>query len=330
MTNQTSKLPTSFAMTVRSIVSKIHIKKDSLEIAGTVVDLRGAPVLNVDDQLTRVLYAKLYAMLPAGDRAAQERSPASDPVHELEAIARASLGGVDWSWRVCDRSEAGSVLASRSGRLVQLDAGSWLRDSLHPEAIGILSTKLESSNGWTTLRFLMDGWQRGGSELRFYFNLCPAGVAPLAQTVLRDLLRFRIPFSFKVPSTSAGFRRPDAAVLYVERRTLHLVWQIIAKHYRSLADVARTCIPGFALAVGPGLGFAESPPSGYSFGWSRMQLVAAGIVTSVAASTRPTSRLLTARIGQAFLDGGYDLEDTYRNPHSQFPYRSIIGSQYQL
>ena len=113
--------------------------------------------------------------------------------------------------------------------------------------------------------------------VRLYWNVQESGVVELVRCVTRELNRFKIPFRFKCLTRAGLYMRNDAAVLYVAKRLYRVVAELLADSYQRLAGQLRTDTPLFSKPLAPGLGLAEDPGNGESFGSHRCRLVAEAV-----------------------------------------------------
>ena len=117
--------------------------------------------------------------------------------------------------------------------------------------------------------------------IRIYFNLSPAGAAAWVRMVSETLDRYQIPFTLKCLLHPAHFRRSDSAVLYVARSQLRTVWQVLLPKLAQLSDYLRTSVPMFAWPAAAGIGMADDPGNGESFGQHRVRLIAQALYALV-------------------------------------------------
>lgn len=117
-----------------------------------------------------------------------------------------------------------------------------------------------------------------GELARLYFNVGPEQAPALLNLLTLGLNRYFIPFSLKCPSSPSLYNRVDTLVLYPPRRYLPLVMDLLEQAVSVLSPLLRPGEPLFTRQLLPGLGGADDPGTGESFGQSRCRLVAAGIV----------------------------------------------------
>ena len=160
---------------------------------------------------------------------------------------------------------------------------------------------------------------QSGRQVRFYWNLAPQG-APAFLTALCALDRARIPFQMKVPLDPRGYARTDAGVLYLDDESVAASADIVAAAYDASRFALRAGVPLFARRLAPGLAFAESPPTGDSFGMHRCDLIAEGLVRAFErGAVAPGARAAVVR--ERLTEYGFDLGAFERNPGSRYPYR---------
>ncbi|WP_313537275.1 T3SS effector HopA1 family protein [Sphingomonas sp.] len=159
-----------------------------------------------------------------------------------------------------------------------------------------------------------------GRQVRFYWNLLPDGAAGLLAMLAARLDRRRLPFQAKVPSTVAGYDRADAGVLYCAAEDVACVIDIVLETQAALATWLRPDLPLFTRALAPGLGFAESPQGGESFGMARSRLLAEGLLQ--ARQGTDAIEAMRARLA------GYGLrfDALERNAGTAYPYPPPIAA----
>ncbi len=104
---------------------------------------------------------------------------------------------------------------------------------------------------------------------RFYFNLAPGEVPGLLEWISTDLNRYRIPYRFKCLLQPALYDRRDPVVLYVAKRFVPAFLRLGGARKNSLEEKLRDGIPLFTKRMLRGLGAADEPGGGSSFGQSR-------------------------------------------------------------
>ena len=116
-----------------------------------------------------------------------------------------------------------------------------------------------------------------GRMMRVYFNIEEAGAAELVSAMTESLNAFLVPFRFKILDHHGAFTRADGSVLYCGRRYFGVVSRLLPRIVERVKHALRGAVPMFTKALYPGVGFAEDPGSGDSFGLSRSRLVTQAI-----------------------------------------------------
>ncbi len=109
--------------------------------------------------------------------------------------------------------------------------------------------------------------------LRFYWNLTPQGAINYIASLTRELNKRKIAFRTKILSSPADYSRTDSGVLYIDSSQLESVLPAIEAVYADLRPLLKSSVPLFVKQVYPGVGFAEDPRNGMSFGISRSSLI---------------------------------------------------------
>jgi HopA1 effector protein family len=121
----------------------------------------------------------------------------------------------------------------------------------------------------------------GTKWLRLYWNVNPSGAIVLVRIATGILSRLRTPFRLKVLLDTSVARR-DAAVLYVPLASWPAARDIIGPIGRELDESRNleTTTPLFTKTLRPGVGLAEDPQTGLSFGMHRSGIVARSLARS--------------------------------------------------
>jgi len=109
--------------------------------------------------------------------------------------------------------------------------------------------------------------------------------------------------------------RSDAAVLYIARRYYSIVAAIVETMPASVTSQFRKIAPLFTRIFADGIGAAEDPGSGESFGMHRCRLVAEGIVDAWLQG-RISREDRMAAVAQRFAMNGLTLDHPYLNSGS--------------
>jgi len=161
---------------------------------------------------------------------------------------------------------------------------------------------------------LSDIWDEH-NLLRFYFH-APAPLAPpLLGYLTQSFNRYQIAFRLKALDAPHMYGRTDAVVLYVAKRYYEIALRLIARMPFTLAAGLEPSVPLFARMVQPGVGMAEDPNNGESFGMNRCRMVAEGIVDAWSQGKESVEDRLTA-IASRFAQTGFNLDLPHLSPTS--------------
>lgn len=145
----------------------------------------------------------------------------------------------------------------------------------------------------------------GAPLLRLYWNLTPTAATRYMRLATARLNGAGIPFRTKVLSNPQQYLRADAGVLYVRRTDFGRLRPIVAQLYGDLRASLLDGVPRFTKALAPGLGLAEDPGGGRSFGQSRCRIAAEALQRCQAGGVRePEARLRL--LAEVFRQRGVD------------------------
>jgi hypothetical protein len=114
--------------------------------------------------------------------------------------------------------------------------------------------------------------------VRVYWHITASGAPALVRALSSRLNAESVPFRLKVANHPIRFDRCDAAVLYLPIEVFAGVRAMLVHVALTMAPRLRPRTPAFTRALAPGVGLAESPTTGESFGQHRCGVLADGIV----------------------------------------------------
>lgn len=162
-------------------------------------------------------------------------------------------------------------------------------------------------------------------QLRLYWHLGAPAAPFLTRFLTSELNRREIPFSLKMPSSPQHYRRADAAVLFLEPGHYRVARPVVRAAYREIRDQLRPEVPRLTFRMASGLGLAEGPADGASFGQHRCGLIARGLVEEFAGQTDPATRRFAA-VTESFLAAGLDARRPHLAAGSRSRYRPLAPS----
>ena len=215
-------------------------------------------------------------------------TPCQDDPGLIAALrkANASQDVIDHGWKVVELLPDGGLLARKRGAIRRFEPGEYAAADRGPGSrpeIGDTATvfgRRESLITQIGMYFIFSQAVAPIEEdtglLRFYWNVLPPHVPALVEQLTSVLNAFAVPFRFKCPANADAYPRRDAGVLYVNRLYSHLTLPLIARIHHGLQ--LEPSVPLFTRQLAPGLGFAEDPGKGESFGMHRCRIVAEAMI----------------------------------------------------
>lgn len=116
-----------------------------------------------------------------------------------------------------------------------------------------------------------------GRLTRLYFNIDETGAAKLVNAISASLNRFLVPFRMKTLTHRGLYTRSDAAVLFFPKRHFGIVSRLLGRIRGAVRDHLRPRTPLMTKHLHDGVGLAEDPANGDSFGTSRCRLIAQAV-----------------------------------------------------
>jgi hypothetical protein len=278
--------------------------------------------------LVAALEQRLYNRFFCRDSAPPALLP-SDPTPFLQTLSAANPGRDRWEagWRINRVGPAGQVMAEKHGRFSELWPGQYVVQSGGgPPQPGQPLTAYfprESATLQPGFFFVFSdaavAWDETYSMVRFYWNVTAAGAPELLAYLIGRLNRFQVPFRFKTLTMAEGYDRYDSAVLFVSRRWFQPAAEIAVEAHAALNGRLADGTPLFSKPLARGLGFAEDPGNGESFGMSRCRLLAEALWSAwTNGITHPEERL--AAVERWFSNLGLSLERPWLNRASADTY----------
>ena len=295
------------------------------------------PATHIPAYLTDVLVQRLYEDYYRRGRPAPQ-SPASRAVRRVDSdsgfvreLSQANRGSGtrQTGWVVTDISQDGTpgttLSIRRAGLTVQatwqeiVSAGAGMPqpgddvDLRMPKELPAISPGFYMALGdqpYSTA---------GQPAVRLYWNIRVFGAAPLVHGLTSSLNGARLPFRLKLVNHPERYNRCDAAVLYLLRQDLDSALPLLARVHDNVRGYVKQPVPAMTKWLAPGLGFAEDPPDGDSFGAHRCRLLASGLVRGWELGAESIDEQLSIVL-DTLEAAGIDPVRPYLNPGSQDDY----------
>jgi hypothetical protein len=155
--------------------------------------------------------------------------------------------------------------------------------------------------------------------LRLYWHLTAGAAVAYMAAATAHLNAAGVPFRTKVLSAPAAYQRADAGVLYFGRRHYGRARDALAQVLTAVVGGLRPDVPLFTRRLAPGLGLAEDPRNGLSFGQHRCRLIARALWGAFERGEAGRDGRAAA-VAAAFGEAGLDLSRPYLEPGSDDPY----------
>jgi hypothetical protein len=155
----------------------------------------------------------------------------------------------------------------------------------------------------------------GFGVARAYWNVTAEGAPRLVGLLSERLNRFQVPFRLKCATLRGEYGRTDVAVLYLVKRLFPFLGEVVRDVYPELRPFLGEDVPLFARRFAAGVGIAEDPGNGESFGQHRCRVLAETCWSGfLRGDQRPES--LLAEFRQRLAAAGTDPERAYLNSGS--------------
>jgi hypothetical protein len=239
----------------------------------------GQPPLVID--LQTAIYDEAYCR-PLGSRIEPPMSPAS----LLEQLSAANAGRDRWEngWILAQRMPNGHVLARKGdlahvfqpGEIASAHGAAPAPDA--PLRVLFARESLSQQPGFYVANGETPEPAGTDSRLtRIYWHIAEEGAVPLTRAVTALLNRYQVPFRFKTLAYGGVYTRADAAVLYFAARYYQIVARLLPAIHGEVRHHLRPATPLLAWKLYDGIGLAEDPATGESFGMSRSRLIAQAV-----------------------------------------------------
>lgn len=280
----------------------------------------GVPALQA--ALAESLYATLHCRTPSRASATSGFTNGVGAREFVDRLSAVNLGTGTWqSGWTAKRVEAdGRIVVERHGLEFWAPPGEFRHAGGPvtpgiPGAVRIAKECFELASGFYLAYGNADDARDAGDLLRLYWHLAPTGAERMVRVVTEVLNRGGIPFQFKVESEPLRFQRTDPAVLYLARSEYARALPQIAEIHAAIAPWLRSTVSFLVKRLAAGVGLAEDPGDGSSFGEHRGRLLAA-ILTDPEWGAQPSADRRMAFVSSRLARDGYDIARLHLNPGS--------------
>ena len=267
------------------------------------------------------IYGRFYVRPEPPPRVPNDLASHRDFINALSA-ANCGIGTWEPGWRIVRQEADGRLVVWRDGVCFWVPAERVRRSGGQKEAdfCRVFVPK--------ELRYLLPGFyyavgneppgedrDSGAPLVRLYWNLRADAALRYMSQMTSSLNSLKVPFRTKVLSDASTYGRADSGVLYLERSDLERAWPAICAIRETLRTGLGPAIPMFSKPLAEGIGLADDPGDGRSFGQVRCAILAKGLWTAFradAAESADRAEILRA----AFREHGLDPDRPHLNPSS--------------
>ncbi len=114
--------------------------------------------------------------------------------------------------------------------------------------------------------------------VRLYWNVTAEGAIRFVRHATSALNIAGAPFKIKALNDPASYKRCDAVVLYIRKLDYLCVSALLESIYQKMIPALKSAVPALTKQLAPGVGLAEDPGQGESYGSHRCRIVAEGLI----------------------------------------------------
>lgn len=151
--------------------------------------------------------------------------------------------------------------------------------------------------------------------VRLYWNISFEGAPRLVGLITSRLNRFHVPFRVKFATARSQYARTDVSVVYISKRFFRITAELMLDIHPEIADALGEDVPLFSKRAAKGLGVAEDPGTGESFGQSRCRRMAESVWNCFQRGEQTTGARWD-EFARLLREGGLDPLHTYLNSGS--------------
>jgi hypothetical protein len=251
---------------------------------------------------------------------------------QLLSTANDTQDAWESGWLIAEMLPTGQIRASKNGRSRWIWPGEFVSRDITGLAPGIgthvniffpkESTTMQPGFYFAYSKAFVD-YTDDTNIIRFYWHVDEKGAPDLVRAISSNLNRFLVPYRFKVLNNLHAFNRSDAAVLFLNKKYYRIVMELMPDIYGKVKGGLNPEIPLFSKQIAPGVGLAEDPGNGDSFGMSRCRMLAEGLWSAHSLDLQTVDERFD-EVSRQFERYGVSLARPYLNSGSADQYFSDI------
>jgi hypothetical protein len=281
--------------------------------------------------LAEAIYTSLHCRVPPRGSVAQGFTNWIGAQDFADRLSSANSGSGTWQagWTARGIEADGRIVAERHGVRFWVSPGEYrpTDNSVQigrPGAVRIPKEYFELASGFYLAHGNTDDTRDAGNVVRLYWHLAPAGAERLVGEMTQHLNRAGIGFQLKILSEPLRYHRTDPAVLYLARGDYPKARPILRQVHAEIGHWLRSTMSLLVKRMAPGVGLAEDPGDGSSFGEHRGRLLA-GILTEPEWGVLHSQTERIAWVSSRLERDGYVLNRIYLNPGSSDDFERFDG-----
>ncbi len=330
-------MPYSFEQDLNRVLDALHIVSPmSFSFRGETIPVTAGPVQPIPGfpshplpqsplvrDIQATLYGRCYAQRLEDTPATAAAAPDPQFVQRLSERNRTQARW-EAGWTIYSVGGRGEVYVQKGDRQRTAIPGEYITNGvpgMPPQQGGIISVPVARESAVAQPGFyyaygqtLGDVWD-DFALLRFYFHSTAESATAVVEWVTSQFNRYQVPFRMKTLVDPSMYQRTDATVLYLSRRYHDIACRLIGAMAAEVAEQLAPSVPLFTLPLRPGVGMAEEPHTGESFGMHRSRLVAEGLADAFTLGDSSDAARRKAIAGR-FVAAGCNLEAPHMSPGS--------------
>lgn len=159
-------------------------------------------------------------------------------------------------------------------------------------------------------------WGNDQDIFRLYWNFRPEGVPKFVEEITTKFNNDQLPFRLKCLNHPNQYSRHDSAILYLYKSDYQRMRKTLEDIHAGCLPYLKNAVPVFTKPLSLGLGLAEDPLEGISFGIHRCRMIAEGLIRAFERGNRSLNERLSI-VESCFHENSIDLAAPYLNPNSK-------------